>query len=163
MRPLVDRPKNPARFLLLNSASPDLIKGVSETSAGRVLFVSVAGFVLAEIGVENRDLLWLRGGFPRSYLATSDRASARWREALVATFLERDIPQLGINIPAETLRRFWTMLSHYHGQTWNGSKLVCALGTNEKTARRYLYISNCLRNNSCTSCGLAFPRVARIT
>lgn len=140
LRPLVDRPENPARFLLLGSASPGLVKGVSETLAGRVLFVSVAGFVLAEIGVENRDVLWLRGGFPRSYLAASDRASARWREALVETFLERDIPQLGFTIPAETLRRFWTMLSHYHGQTWNGSELARALGTNEKTMRRYLDI-----------------------
>lgn len=140
LRPLVDRPENPAHFLLLGSASPDLVKGVSETLAGRVLFVSVSGFVLAEIGVENRDVLWLRGGFPRSYLAASDRASARWREALAETFLERDIPQLGFSIPAETLRRFWTMLSHYHGQTWNGSELARALGTNEKTARRYLDI-----------------------
>ena len=140
LRPLVDRPENPARFLLLGSASPGLVKGVSETLAGRVLFVSVAGFVLAEIGVENRDVLWLRGGFPRSYLAASDRASARWREALVETFLESDIPQLGFTIPAETLRRFWTMLSHYHGQTWNGSELARALGTNEKTMRRYLDI-----------------------
>jgi len=140
LRPLVDRPENSARFLLLGSASPDLVKGVSETLAGRVLSVSVAGFILAEIGVENRDLLWLRGGFPRSYLAASDRASTRWREAFVDTFLERDIPQLGINIPAETLRRFWTMLSHYHGQTWNSSELARALGANEKTARRYLDI-----------------------
>lgn len=140
LRPLVDRPENPAHFLLLGSASPSLVKGVSETLAGRVLFVSIAGFVLAEIGVENRDVLWLRGGFPRSYLAASDRASMRWREALAETFLERDIPQLGFSIPAETLRRFWTMLSHYHGQTWNGSELARALGTNEKTARRYLDI-----------------------
>ena len=140
LRPLVDRPENPARFLLLGSTSPTLVKGVSETLAGRVLFVSVPGFVLAETGVKNRDLLWVRGGFPRSYLAASDRASTRWREAFVDTFLERDIPQLGLNIPAETLRRFWTMLSHYHGQTWNGSELARALGTNEKTARRYLDI-----------------------
>ena len=140
LRPLVDRLDNPARFLLLGSASPDLVKGVSETLAGRVLFVSVAGFVLAEVGVENRDRLWLRGGFPRSYLAASERASVRWREAFVDTFLERDIPQLGIGVPAETLRRFWTMLSHYHGQTWNGSELARALGANEKTARRYLDI-----------------------
>ena len=140
LRPLVDRSDNPASFLLLGSASPHLVKGVSESLAGRALFVPIPGFSLEEVGNEIQDRLWLRGGFPRSWLASSDGASTRWREAFIATFLERDIPQLGFRMPAETLRRFWTMLSHFHGQVWNGSELARSLGTNEKTARRYLDI-----------------------
>jgi uncharacterized protein len=140
LRPLVDRNPCPARFLLLGSASPDLVKGVSESLAGRSLFVPVPGFSLEEVGPKQQSSLWLRGGFPRSYLAGSDAASKRWRDAFVATFLERDIPQLGIRIPSETLRRFWTMLSHFHGQIWNASEFGRSLGTNDKTARRYLDI-----------------------
>jgi len=138
LRPLVDRDPCPATFLLLGSASPHLVEGVSETLAGRALFVPVPGLNLDEVGTGEQIRLWLRGGFPRSYLARSDAASLRWRDAFVTTFLERDIPQLGISVPAETLRRFWTMLSHFHGQIWNASEFGRSLGTNDKTARRYL-------------------------
>ncbi|MEM7585427.1 MAG: ATP-binding protein [Acidobacteriota bacterium] len=140
LRVLVDRPENPARFLILGSASPTLVKGVSESLAGRVGFVDLAGFSLHEVGSEARDALWQRGGFPRSYLAPDERSSFGWREGFIRTFLERDIPQLGINVPAETLRRFWTMIAHYHGQIWNAAELGRSLGSSEKTARRYLDI-----------------------
>ena len=140
VRVLADRPDNPARFLLLGSASPALIVGASESLAGRVGLVDLAGFDLLEAGVESWRRLWLRGGFPRSYLARDTKKSALWRENFVRTFLERDIPQLGITIPAETLRRFWTMIAHYHGQTWNAAEFARALGASEATARRYLDI-----------------------
>jgi predicted AAA+ superfamily ATPase len=140
LRVLVDRPGNPARFLLLGSASPRLVKGVSESLAGRLGFVDLSGFDLRETGPENQDRLWTRGGFPRSYLSSDDAASLAWREGFVRTFLERDIPQLGITIPAETLRRFWTMVAHYHGQVWNAASLARSLGASENTARSYLDI-----------------------
>ena len=140
LRVLADRPGNPARFLVLGSASPALVRGISESLAGRVGLVDLAGFDLTEIGPESWRTLWLRGGFPRSWLAPHDRASAVWRRSFVQTFLERDIPQLGINVPAETLRRFWTMLAHYHGQVWNAAEFARALGSSEGTARRYLDI-----------------------
>ena len=138
LRVLVDRPESNAVFLLLGSASPRLVKGASESLAGRVGFVNMSGFCLAEIGHERRQALWARGGFPRSFLASSDDASYAWRQDFMRTFLERDIPQLGIAIPAETLRRFWTMLAHYHGQIWNGAEFARALGSSEPTAHRYL-------------------------
>ena len=140
LRVLVDRPQSPARFLLLGSASPQLVKGASESLAGRIGFVDLSGFDLAEVGVQQRDQLWLRGGFPRSFLANDDPISLVWREDFIRTFLERDIPQLGITIPAETLRRFWTMIAHYHGQVWNAAQFARSLGTSEVTARRYLDI-----------------------
>ena len=140
VRVLADRPHNPARFLLPGSASPTLIARVSESLAGRVGLVDLAGFDLLEVGIESWRALWLRGGFPRSYLARDTKKSALWRESFVRTFLERDVPQLGITIPAETLRRFWTMIAHYHGQTWNAAELARALGASEATARRYLDI-----------------------
>ena len=140
LRPLADRRPLPARFILLGSASPELMRGVSESLAGRAAFMTVDGFNLAEVGVGNWRTLWFRGGFPRSYLAANDAASTRWREAFAATFLERDLPQLGIRVPSETLRRFWTMIAHYHGQIWNASEFARSLGTDEKTARRYLDI-----------------------
>ena len=140
LRVLVDRPDNPARFLVLGSASPALVRGISESLAGRVGIVDLAGFDLAEIGPNRWRTLWLRGGFPRAWLAPHDRASAVWRRSFVQTFLERDIPQLGITVPAETLRRFWTMLAHYHGQVWNAAEFARALGSSEGTARRYLDI-----------------------
>ena len=140
LRPLVDRVPSPAQFLLLGSASPDLMRGVSESLAGRALFVPVPGFSLEEAGDGALEQLWLRGGFPRSHLAPSGAASRRWREAFIATFLERDIPQLGLRIPSEALRRFWTMVSHYHGQIWNASELARSMDANEKTVRRYLDI-----------------------
>lgn len=138
LRVLLDRPEVPARFLLTGSASPELIRGLSESLAGRVGLLDLAGFDLAEAGAANWSTLWSRGGFPRSYLAADDRASFVWRQDFIRTFLERDIPQFGITIPAETLRRFWTMIAHYHGQTWNAAEFGRALGSDEKTARRYL-------------------------
>jgi len=140
LRVLVDRPDNPARFLLLGSASPYLVKGVSESLAGRIGFTDLSGFDLTEIGAGQYERLWLRGGFPRSYLADDDPAAMLWRDDFIRTFLERDIPQLGITIPAETLRRFWTMIAHYHGQIWNAATFARSLGTSENTARRYLDI-----------------------
>lgn len=138
LRVLLDRPDTPARFLLTGSASPELVRGLSESLAGRIGIVDLAGFDLAEAGASNWAKLWTRGGFPRSYLAPDDPASFSWRQDFIRTFLERDIPQLGITIPAETLRRFWTMIAHYHGQTWNAAEFGRALGSEEKTARRYL-------------------------
>ena len=100
----------------------------------------MGGLALDEVGLEQRDRLWLRGGFPRSFLAESDQASAEWRREFVSTFLERDLPELGVTIPSATLRRFWTMLAHYHGQIWNGSELARAFGVAQTTVRRYLDI-----------------------
>ncbi len=138
LRVLADRPTNPARFLVLGSASPYLVRGVSETLAGRIGFVDMTGFTLDEVNPEAFRKLWLRGGFPRSFLAPSDTASAAWREGFVRTFLERDIPQFGFSIPAEALRRFWTMTAHYHGQVWNAAEFARSLATSESTAKRYL-------------------------
>ena len=140
LRVLVDRPKNPARFLILGSASPHLAKGVSESLAGRVGFIDLFGFSIEEVGGDHSTHLWLCGGFPRSFLAIDEVASMVWRDDFIRTFLERDIPQLGISIAAETLRRFWTMLAHYHGHIWNAAQLARSLGTSENTARRYLDI-----------------------
>jgi predicted AAA+ superfamily ATPase len=140
LRVLVDRPQNPARFLLLGSASPYLIKGVSESLAGRIGFIDLSGFDLREVGWDQRNRLWHRGGFPLSFLASDDAASIAWRDDFIRTFLERDIPQLGITVPAETLRRFWTMVAHYHGQVWNAAQFARSLGTSQITARRYLDI-----------------------
>lgn len=138
LRVLVDRPKNKARFLILGSASPDIIKNVSETLAGRVEFIEVGGFDLLETGVTSYEALWLKGGFPRSFLAETEEDSLAWREGFIRTFLERDLPQIGINIPAPAMRRFWTMLAHYHGQTWNASELARSMGLSDKTVRNYL-------------------------
>ena len=138
LRPLVDRSTNLARLLLLGSASPQLVKGVSESLAGRVGLVDMTGFSLSEAGASAWRELWLRGGFPRSFLASDLAASMRWRESFVSTFLERDMQQLGITIPSETLRRFWTMIAHYHGQVWNAAEFARALGASQATARRYL-------------------------
>jgi predicted AAA+ superfamily ATPase len=138
LRVLVDRPENRARFLLLGSASPQLVKGASESLAGRIGFIDMGGFDLREVAAAEYSRLWTRGGFPRSFLAADDGASMLWRENFVRTFLERDLPQLGIRIPAETMRRFWTMLAHYHGQVWNAAELARSLGASENTARSYL-------------------------
>lgn len=140
LRVLADRPGTPARFLILGSASLELVKGASESLAGRLSFVDVTGFTLEETGEEHLRKRWWRGGFPRAFLAPDDRAASQWHEDFFRTFLERDIPQLGIRVPAPTLRRFWTMLAHYHGQTWNASELARSLGTSEPTTRRYLDI-----------------------
>jgi len=140
LRVLVDRPENKTRFLILGSASPDLVKNASETLAGRIEFVELSGFDLQEAGANLATVLWLRGGFPRSFLAPSDDDSLAWREAFIQTFLARDIPQLGISVPPATMRRFWTMLAHYHGQIWNASELGRSLDLSDKTVRSYLDI-----------------------
>ena len=140
LRVVVDKPENRCNFLILGSASPQLIRNVSESLAGRVEFVDMAGFDLTEIGMSRWKELWGRGGFPRSFLANDDQDSYAWREGFIRTFLQRDIPQLGINIQAQAMRRFWTMLAHYHGQIWNASRIGSALGINDKTARSYLDI-----------------------
>lgn len=136
LRVLADREGDPARFLLLGSASPDLLRQSAESLAGRIAYHSIGGFGLDE--VDHAPVLWLRGGFPRSFLAASDTDSFRWREAFIATFLERDLAALGVGTPAPALRRFWTMLAHYHGQTWNSSELARAFGVSDKTVNRYL-------------------------
>lgn len=138
LRVLVDRRESPVRFLILGSASRDLIQQGSETLAGRIGFVEVAPFGLLENCEERR--LWLRGGFPLAYLAESESDSYRWRGNYVKTFLERDIPALGLQIPASQLRRFWMMLAHLHGQTFNASEIGKSLGVADTTARRYLDI-----------------------
>jgi uncharacterized protein len=140
LRVLVDRPDNQARFIILGSASPQLIRSASESLAGRVEFIEMSGFDLTETGRAAWQNLWLRGGFPRAFLADGEDDSVVWREGFIRTFLERDLPQLGINIPATAMRRFWTMLAHYHGQTWNASELSRAMGLSDKTVRSYLDI-----------------------
>jgi hypothetical protein len=140
LRVLADRPRSGTRFLVLGSASPDIVRGASETLAGRVEFVELGGFDLRETGPASWERLWLRGGFPRSWLARTTEDSLAWREGLIRTFLERDVPQLGIAIPAASMRRFWTMLAHYHGQTWNASAIAGSMGLSDKTVRSYLDI-----------------------
>jgi predicted AAA+ superfamily ATPase len=139
MRALVDQKRVGGRFLILGSASPDLIRHSSESLAGRIIYHELTPFNLDEVK-EDMDTLWLRGGYPESYLSADDDESFIWREAYIQTFLERDIPQLGIHIPAVQLRRFWTMIAHSHGQLWNGSKIASSLGISNVTARRYLDI-----------------------
>jgi predicted AAA+ superfamily ATPase len=140
LRVLVDRPDNPARFLILGSASRDLIRQSSESLAGRIGYIELTPFQLRETGLQSAERLWLRGGFPPSFLATGEVASLQWRKDYVATFLERDLPSLGIGIASESLRRFWIMLAHYHGQTVNFSELGRSFGAADTTIRRYLDI-----------------------
>jgi predicted AAA+ superfamily ATPase len=135
---LADRPRTPSRFLVLGSASPDLLRQSSETLAGRIHYRTLDGFATDEVGADRLETLWLRGGFPRSFLARTAADSMAWRRDLVRTFLERELPQLGTRVPAATIRRFWTMLAHYHGQIWNASEFARSLGTNHKSARSYL-------------------------
>jgi len=138
IRVLVDRPKSQAKFLVLGSASPDLLRQSSETLAGRIIYHELSGVALDEVGVSNRQRLWLRGGFPRSYLASSHSGSDEWRRGFIRTFLERDLPQLGITIRSSTMWRFWTMLAHYHGQIWNASEFARSFGVADTTVRNYL-------------------------
>lgn len=138
LRVLVDRDPLPARFLILGSASPDLVRHSAETLAGRVEFVDLGGFDMDEVGTEDLGRLWIRGAFPRSYLADSEEDSVAWRENFIRTFLERDVPRLGLRISPATLRRFWTMLAHYHGQMWNGAEIARSFGVSDKTVRGYL-------------------------
>ena len=142
LRPICDDPDRTSTFLLLGSASVNLIKGVSESLAGRVLFMTVPGFSLAEVGSSAQNILWLRGGFPRAFTAASNKSSGRWIESFAQTFLERDIPLLGIRVPAESLFRFWSMMAHYHGQTWNAAELGRSLSINPGTVNHYRDLPN---------------------
>lgn len=140
LRVLADRPGRPARFLVLGSASPGLLQQSSETLAGRIEFIELSGFDLAETGHRHWRRLWLRGGFPRAFLAATDADAFSWHRGFIRTYLERDLPQLGLGLPALTLDRFWTMVAHYHGQTWNSSEIGRSLGVSDVTTRRYLDI-----------------------
>lgn len=146
LRVLADRSDKNGRFLILGSASPDLSKRASESLAGRIEFIDLHGFNISETGWEDYPRLWTRGGFPPSCLAHTEEDSVVWREGFVRTFLQRDIPQLGIHIPSATLRRFWTMLAHSHGQLLNSSQLAKSMGLNDKTIRSYIDIltSTCM-------------------
>jgi predicted AAA+ superfamily ATPase len=138
LRVLADRTPLPCRFLVLGSAAPSLLRQASETLAGRIEVIDVGGFSLEETGAAAADTLWLRGGFPRSFTAASDADSRAWRRQFIRTFLERDLPMLGFNTPPVAMRRFWTMLAHYHGQVWNAAEPARALGVSEPTVRRLL-------------------------
>ncbi len=137
LRPLCDDRNRKAVYLLLGSASWNLVKGVSETLAGRIQFVDVAGFSLAEAGPDRQDELWLRGGFPRAFLAGSGDAWARWMESFTRTFLERDIPSLGSHVSPTALGRFWRMLAHCHGQTWNAAELARSMDVSVTAVNHY--------------------------
>lgn len=137
LRPICDNPANKATFLLLGSASLDIVRGVSETLAGRAYFVHIPGLGIDEVGADKQERLWFQGGLPRAFLADGPQAAGRWLDNFAVTFLERDIPLLHIRIPAETLRRFWTMLAHYHGQTWNASELAQSMSVSPTTATHY--------------------------
>lgn len=138
LRVLADRPGTPARFLVLGSASPELLRQRSESLAGRIAYHELEGFSLAEVGRENLETLWFRGGYPRSFIAPSEPDSGLWRQQFIRTYLERDLSELGIQLPATTMRRFWTMLAHYHAEIWNASELARAFGVSNKTVLNYL-------------------------
>lgn len=138
LRVLADRRPRRTRFLVLGSASPDLLRQTSESLAGRIAYYELPGFTLDEVGASALGRLWLRGGFPPAFLASSDAGSAEWRRQFVRTFVERDLPALGIGIPAPALGRFWAMLAHYHGQIWNSSEFARSFGVSDVTVRRYL-------------------------
>jgi len=138
LRVLCDRDPLPARFLILGSASPDLMRASSESLAGRVENISISGFSLKEVGAPAQSQHWLRGGFPLSFLSASEADSFAWRKNFVQMLLERDLPQLGYRIPASALLRFWTMLAHYHGQIWNAAEPARSLGISQPTIRNYL-------------------------
>ena len=138
LRVLADRPRRPARFLVLGSASPHLLKQASESLAGRILFHELAGFGAGDVGMKHWRRLWLRGGFPRSFLARSEAESLEVRRALIRTYLERDLPELGFRLASSTVERFWSMLAHYHGQVWNASELSRSFGVSHTTVLRWL-------------------------
>lgn len=140
IRALVDKKRVAGRFLILGSASPELIKRSSETLAGRIIYHELAPLGIYEVGVSGINSLWLRGGIPESYLSNTDDESMTWRESFIRTYLERDIPQLGIHVPSLQLRRFWVMIAHMHGGLWNASQLTKGLGISAPTVRRYLDI-----------------------
>jgi uncharacterized protein len=138
LRVLADRRPRPARFLVLGSASGPLLQQSSESLAGRVAVLEMSGFHLHDLGSASHDRLWRRGGFPRAYLARTEADSWAWRAQFVRTFLERDLPQLGGPLAPSTLRRFWAMVAHYHGQVWQHAEPARSLGVSEPTIRRYL-------------------------
>ncbi len=138
LRVLADRRKRPARFLILGSASGGLLRQSSESLAGRMERIEIGGFALAELGPRSAAKLWRRGGLPPAFLARSEADSVEWRKQFIRTLLERDLPQWGVRVPAAALLRFWTMLAHYHGQTWNAAQPARALGVNPSTTRRHL-------------------------
>jgi len=138
LRVLADRRRIRARFLVLGSASPDLLEQTTETLAGRIAHYELPGFALREVGAGRLDRLWVRGGFPRSFLSRSDAASMEWRQEFVRTFIERDLPALGVNIASDTMRRFWSMLAHHHAQLWNASEIGRSFGVADTTVRGYL-------------------------
>lgn len=138
LRVLADRKGTPARYLILGSASGNLMRQTSESLAGRMERIVISGFTLAELGSESEQQLWLRGGLPLSFLAESDADSLAWRKNFIQTLLERDFPQWGVRVAATALQRFWSMLAHYHGQVWNSAEPARALGVSESTTRRYL-------------------------
>jgi predicted AAA+ superfamily ATPase len=138
LRVLVDRRDRPAHFLILGSASGDLMRQSAESLAGRMERVALGGFSLAELGAEAAPQLWRRGGFPLAYLARSEQDSLSWRKQFIQTLLERDLPQWGVRVPAIALQRFWTMVAHYHGQVWGAAEPARALGVSPSTCRRYL-------------------------
>ena len=140
LRVISDQSPDNGLFLILGSASPELVQNASESMAGRIEFVDIHGFDLSEIGAKGLSRLWERGGFPLSYLADSEEDSVAWREGFVRTFLQRDLPELGINISSATIRRFWTMLAHSHGQVLNSSQLARSMGMNDKTIKYYIDI-----------------------
>jgi predicted AAA+ superfamily ATPase len=138
LRVLADRKPVRTRFLVLGSAAPDLLRQSSESLAGRIAYYELPGLAVREVGFEHADRLWVRGGFPKSFLARSDRESMEWRQAFIRTFLERDLPALGVNIAADTMRRFWSMLAHHHAQLWNASEIGRSFGVADTTVRNYL-------------------------
>lgn len=138
LRVLADRRPLPARFLVLGSASPQLLRQSSETLAGRIAHYELPPLSVAEVRPKEAQRLWLRGGMPRAYTLRSHADSFRWRRDFIRTFLERDVPQLGINVSSAMLDRFWSMLAHYHAQTWNGAELARAFGVSHHAVRRYL-------------------------
>lgn len=138
LRVLADRQPNPAKFLVLGSAAPELLRQSSESLAGRIETLELGGFNLSEVGAAALPQHWLRGGFPLSFLAENDEDSAVWRSGFISTFLERDLSAFGSTISPVAMRRFWTMLAHYHGQTWNASEIASAMGVSATSTRRYL-------------------------
>lgn len=138
LRVLADRKEQPATFLILGSAAPELSRQSAESLAGRVEIIEMQGFTLDETGAAAQEVLWHRGGFPRSFLAADEDDSLVWRKNFIRTFLERDLAALGFGMAPAAMGRFWSMLAHYHGQVWNGAEIAASLGIAANTARSYL-------------------------